>query len=256
MNGLRYILGICLLCTLPVEVRAADSTPAQASEIADRLIGSSLEVDRLLRTVSDRQSGEDAASQLRAKMEYLRQTMEQLSRFPLHSAEDARMLERTMRDLMHITQGYIPVVRRLVEVNAYGSEGLMALFQFYKMTGHGATASDREESSLTRACHEWCDSLDDALYTLRRVQDAQAATAAVEELPALLAKVENRSSVLEGMMCGLPAHQKESARIPAARMSRLCNEMRVEVQRIQGQSCYGEPRLAPLLEAGLKAAQR
>lgn len=255
MNRPHYILGLCMLCALPVVVAAQDTPAEQAEEIGRRLVSASQEVGRLLRTVSDRESGEAVASQLKSKMEYLRKTTEQLSRLPLRSPEDARALERSMRDLMHITQGYMPVVQRLQEVNAYGSDGLMAVFQFYRMgQSDSQNSAQQEENPLVRASHDWCDSVDDMLYTLRRVQDAQTAAAAAPELPALISRVEERAVVVKAQRSGLSRQQMESEWIPTERMNRLREELRRELRRILEKDAYGETWLREQLESCAKGA--
>lgn len=244
-----------MLCALPVVVAAQDTPAAQAEEIGRRLVSASQEVGRLLRTVSDRESGEAAAAQLKSKMEYLRETTEQLSRLPLRSPEDARALERSMRDLMHITQGYMPVVQRLQEVNAYGSDGLMAVFQFYRMGQPDSLSSaPQEENPLVRASHDWCDSVEDMLYALRRVQDAPSASAAAAELPALISRVEERAASVQSQRAALSPQQTESEWIPTERINRLREELSQEIRRILGMNAYGDTRVRELLESCAKGA--
>lgn len=222
-----------------------------------RLVEESREVDRLLRTVSDRESGQSVAAELRSKMEFLQQGAGQLSQMPLSGAEAARQLEQLMRDLMHVTQGYMPVVHRLVEVNAYGSEELLSLFQFYKMSAAAAANADRSgESLVVRSCNEWCDSIDDMLYQLRRVQDSGTAQAvAGGELVSLIRRVERLAVDVESQQLGLSPQQLESEPLPKTRLKFLQGEVRNEVLRLQKAGCYGAAQLTPMLEACLKAAR-
>ena len=245
---------MCLLSALPV---FAAEQQGGALELCRRLVDESREVDRLLRTVSDRESGQAVAAQLRSKMEFLQQGAGQLSQMPLSGAEAARQLEQLMRDLMHVTQGYMPVVHRLVEVNAYGSDELLSLFQFYKMSAAAAANAARSgESLVVRSCNEWCDSIDDMLYQLRRVQDfATAQTVAGGELVSLIRRVERLAEDVESQQLGLSPQQLESEPLPKARLKFLQGELRNEVLRLLKAGCYGAAQLTPMLEACLKAAR-
>ncbi len=245
---------MCLLTALPVF--AAEQQDG-ALELCSRLVRESREVDRLLRTVSDRESGQAVAAQLRSKMEFLQQGAGQLSQMPLSGTDSIRQLEQFMRDMMHITQGYMPVVQRLVEVNAYGSEELLSVFQFYKMSAAAAANAARSgESLVVRSCNEWCDSIDDMLYQLRRVQDsATAQSAAGGELASLIKRVERLAADVESQQLGLSPQQLESEPLPKTRLKLLQGELRNEVLRLQKAGCYGVAQLTPMLEASLKAAR-
>ncbi len=245
---------MCLLSALPV---FAAEQQGGALELCRRLVDESREVDRLLRTVSDRESGQTVAAELHSKMEFLQQGAGQLSQMPLSGAEAARQLEQLMRDLMHVTQGYMPVVHRLVEVNAYGSDELLSLFQFYKMSAAAAANAARSgESLVVRSCNEWCDSIDDMLYQLRRVQDSATAQAvAGGELVSLIRRVERLAEDVESLQLGLSPQQLESEPLPKARLKFLQGELRNEVLRLQKAGCYGAAQLTPMLDACLKAAR-
>ncbi|MBR5186311.1 MAG: hypothetical protein IKW19_08450, partial [Akkermansia sp.] len=151
----------------------------------------------------------------------------------------------------------MPVVHRLVEVNAYGSDELLSLFQFYKMSAAAAANAARSgESLVVRSCNEWCDSIDDMLYQLRRVQDSATAQAAAGgELALLIKRVERLAADVESQQLGLSPQQLESEPLPKARLKFLQGELRNEVLRLQKAGCYGAAQLTPLLEACLKAAR-
>lgn len=255
MMSLSQIWGFALLSTLPVAVGQTVQQEG-ALELCRRLVDESREVDRLLRTVSDRESGLAAAAELRGKMEFLQQGAGQLGQLPLESAESARRLEQLMRDMTHITQGYMPVVQRLVEVNAYGAEELLRLFQFYKMSAPGAAGAPQGADSLLVRCYnEWCDGIDDMLYLLRRVQDASMARKTVTgELATAAARVERIAAEAGELQSGLSPLQLESELLPAARLQRLREELRVEALRLQNAGYYGQPQLNDQLERCLRAA--
>ncbi len=255
MRSQTHILGVCLLCVLP-QVMMGAVAAAPASEVCRKLVAESREVDRILRTVSDRESGVAAAGELRTRMEYLRQSMEELGRLPLASGEEARAVEQMMRDLTHITQGYMQVVQLLIEVNAYGAEELISLFQYYKMSSPEAGAVSRtQESPLVRSYAEWCDSIDDMLFVLRRIQSSETAGAGISELRSLLERVETRAARAESLQAGLSPQQVESEQVPMERMRRLRGELRAELQRLRMHQCYGVGELQALLPVCTRAAR-
>lgn len=247
MISQRHIWGTCLLCALPVAVgQTVASSSEGALDVCRRLVNEAREVDRVLRTVSDRESGMSAAEDLRKRMESLRRGAELLERLPMDRAEDLRMLEQLMRDLTHITQGYMPVVQRLVEVNAYGADELISLFAFYRMCGL-ASSVQPAETPLVREYVVWCDAIDDMLYLLRRAQDAATAAAVISELSAVCGKVERKADMIDVMQQGLSPLQLESERVPRERLQRLRAEVRQELRRLQSCSSYGVNALQALL---------
>ena len=249
------MMGLCLLCVLPVvvgEVSAAE----HAVEVCRKLVAESREVGRILRTVSDRESGAAAAADLRKRMEFMRNATEQLGRLPVATVEEARALEQMMRDLTHITQGYMPVVQRLTEVNAYGADELISLFQYYKMSSReSSTLEQPQETPLVHAYLEWCDSIEDLLYSLRRVQNAETAAVIVAELSAIYRKAEERASRVELLQAGLSPQQVESERVPIERLQRLRNELHTELLRLRSASFFGVDALRSAVEACSRAAR-
>ena len=244
-----------LLCVLPVAV-GQTVVAENAVDMCRKLVQESREVERLLRTVSDHESGKAAVTELRTRMEFLFKSMEKIGCMPIESAESVRALEQMLRDLTHITQSYMQIVQRLTEVNAYGVEELMAIFQYYKM-GNGDVSDTPQnfESPLVQAYSEWCDAIDDMLFALRRVQNESTARDAAEELSALLRKGEDKAEQVEKMQAGLSPLQVESERVPMERLQRLRSELREEVQRIRNAGAYGVPAVQELLPACVRASR-
>lgn len=241
MDYQHHILGLCLAGALPVAVGQVEPAPAaNAQEICRRLIEESKEVDRLLRTVSDRDSGRAAADELKPRMEYMLRAMEQLGKLPITSAEEARLLEGTMRDLMHITQGYVPVLQRLAEVNAYGADELINLFKYYRMDASPELIPDRrDETPLVRSYNEWCDSLEDVLYLMRKINSGESAHAHLPSLEAALQRAAQRAAQVEQLQAGLSPQQVVSERVPAERLRRVGDDLRGEIRRLRDADSYG-----------------
>ncbi len=253
--SLRHILGLCPLCALPVAVGQAECAE-RASDVCRRLVEKSREVDRLLRTVSDQESGNKVAAELKPLMEYMHREIGHLSQLPIESAEEARVVEQSMRDLMHITQGIMPVVQRLNEVNAYGAEELMQLFRFYKMSTPSSLVSDRrDETPLARSYGEWGDSMDDVVYLLRRVSDAASAAVLMPDIQGAVQRMEDRAAQVERLQNEMNPHQMRAERLPMERMMRLNSELRAEVERLQKVQGYGAAGMGPLLERCSRAAR-
>lgn len=238
-----------LLSVLPVAVgQAWAASEETALAVCRKLVDEAREVSRLLRTVSDRESGDAAAAELKPRMEYMRTATEKLGRLPLGSGEELRELEQLMRDLTHVTQGYMPAVQRLVEVNAYGAEELMGLFRYYKMSAED-TSGNQPETPLARAYAEWCDAVEDMLYLLRRAQNQETARAVANELKAACRKVEQKAQKVEDLQAGLSPQQLVSERVPAARMQRLQHEVQTECSRLESNACFHSPDLEAMLQS-------
>ena len=255
MKYQHHMWGFCLVSVLPVAVGQVVAESAEGlQQICDRLVNTAREVERQLRTVSDHESGVAAAGELKPLLEYMHQEMGRLSQQPVAAPEDARTLERAMRDLMHITQVYMGVVQRLHEVNAYGAEELMQLFRFYKMsTPSSLMAERRDETPQERAYGEWCDALDDVLYLLRRVNDAESASRLMAELQSTVNRAERRASQVEGL-------QNEAAQLSVGRASlerfmRLRTELNRELERLRQAQQYGVDSLEPVLTACARLVQ-
>ena len=132
----------------------------------------------------------------------------------------------------------------------------MAIFQDYKMGAGDVAATPRNfESPLVQAYAEWCDSIDDMLFTLRRVQNDSSAQDAAVELPALLRKVEDKAEQVEKLQAGLSPLQVESERVPMERLQRLRAELRDEVQRIRNAGGHGVSAMQELLPACVRASR-
>lgn len=232
--SLRHILGLCPLCTLPVAVGQVEVLPETPVEICRKLVADAREVSRLLLTVGDRSSGEQAAAQLKPLLEGMHRATGQLSRFPVSSSEEVRQMEQFMRDLMHITQGYMPVVQRLNEVNAYGAEELIELFQFYKLNASCCIEPGHsEDTPLGQKYTAWCDSLDDVLYLLRQVRDAESASRVQQELAVAAQRVEALAGQVKTLQNGLAPRQVESEQLSIPRVLRLLEEVRREARRVR-----------------------
>ena len=141
-----------------------------------------------------------------------------------------------------MTQRYLPVVQRLEEVNAYGSDALITVLHRYKQSAprHEETA----ETPSVRAYTEWAEAAEDVLYLLRQVQDAADAEETALTLPLAVEHLQQ---------CRLRALSLGSAPDAAARRSaavktlpRLRAELHTEHTRLLENHAFGTPALLPM----------
>ncbi len=177
MRGGLILMSVMLL-TQPYGVGfAADSLPGAAGavttqSVCDELLAQAQQVDRLLRSVSDRESADKAAEALRGVLGNMQQLCRQLEMMPVETHEAARELAASMRSLTHVFQGYMPVVERLMEVNAYGSDKLINVFHLFKVHEGYRTENHRRESPRLISYQEWTDALEYLLYHVRKLRSA------------------------------------------------------------------------------------
>lgn len=141
MRGIHRIV-MSLLVALPVvgqqPTAALSEIPVPSmqqsqTDTCKALVQRAREVERLLRTVGDRESADAAAQQLHIHLEEMKKGFAHLEKQPLANEEEARAVAMEIRSLAHVMQGTMPVLQMLREVNAYGSEALINVFLLYKL---------------------------------------------------------------------------------------------------------------------------
>ena len=148
------------------------------------------------------------------------------------------------------------LVQRLEEVNAYGADELISLFQYYKMSTQVSTSHVQPvETPLEQAYSDWCDAIDDMLYQLRRIQDQSTASLVAGELPAAQKKAADKAGHVEYLQAGLSPQQIESERAHAERLQRLRKELHEEIKRISNQGYFQSESLKKQLAACVQAAR-
>lgn len=255
MRGIACVLGMAaMVCSLPVWAERAGvspqmPSPANALEACNLALSRAREVDRTLRTVVDLESGKQAAEALSHTLRHMQMALAELEKLPPLSAGKSRELEQKMRDLTHLTQGYMPMVQRLVEVNAYGSEELIAVFHYYKLTV--SHHKSEEESPMNRACVELADMVEDVLFLLCHVQSAETASPARlrEFLPRLQ---QRRQAVAEQQNLNPHGFTRLAA---WTRLQMLRRSLKREVERLRRNGAYGQAEFLLLAETCLQVAE-
>lgn len=256
MRGIACVLGLAtVVCALPVwaepgEISSSQATaPAHALEACNLALSLARQVDRTLRTVVDGESGLKAAELLAGSLRDMQQALAGLEKLPPLSAAQSWELEQKMRDLTHLTQGYLPVVQRLVEVNAYGAEELVGVFHYYKLTA--SPQASEEESPMNRACVELADLVEDVLFLLRHVQSADAASP--ERLQGFLPRLQQRRQAVAEQQ-NLNPHG--FTRLAAwARLQLLRRDLQREVELLRQNGAYGRTDFLLLAETCLQVAE-
>lgn len=234
-----------LLCLLPVAAMPPQGTPCR--ELVERTAA----VERQLLSVSDRESADRAAAALETEFAALQRTLRALAEQPQTEEPAQRELADTMQRLLYMTQRYLPVVQRLEEVNAYGSDALITVLHRYKQSAprHEETA----ETPSVRAYTEWAEAAEDVLYLLRQVQDAADAEETALTLPLAVEHLQQ---------CRLRALSLGAAPDAAARRSaavktlpRLRAELHTEHTRLLENHAFGIPALLPMVEQAERAAE-
>lgn len=181
---------------LPLSVKAEAAGAAaevQSCPVCTELLDLSQQIDRILRSVSDRESADKASVELKCLLDRMQNLCCQLEKIPVSTPEDARMLSDSMRTLTHIFQSYIPVVERLMEVNAYGSEQLVNVFNLYKVRDGYTAGHTQEESPRLQAWQEVVDSLDEVLYHVRKLNTAEDVNQRMLQLREAVQRAEQRT---------------------------------------------------------------
>lgn len=248
MRSVFPVLSLLLFAALH-PVQAVDTQRALCRALPER----SAAVERLLRSVNDRETADRAAAALQGELEQLQQELRALAEHPATDEAAAQELARTMQVLLYMTQRYLPVVRRLEEVNGYGSEELITVLHCYKLTTARPEGAEEPEP-MEQACADWAEATEETLYLLRRVQDASAAQEAALALPMAVEHLQNMRLLVQGLghsaACGVHGSPAVSTHL-----ERLREDLRREYARLAAVRFYGVPALRQWAEKAEQAAE-
>lgn len=236
-------------------VAAAPAVPCRHAA-AHELVLHTASVERLLRSVSDKESADRAAQGLRNEFAAMQAGLEQLAAHASDNPAEMQELARTMRRLTYMTQAYIPIIKRLDEVNAYGSEELMTVLHCYKQAAGTPVAVPAVDSPVLAAYTDWEDTLSDVLYHLRKVQSPDSAAKSLRPLQESLRCLQAAHFAVQPF-CGVPLSEPEQREL-APLLTRLAKQraaFHAEKERITAAHCYNNAELPLLLEALEQAAE-
>lgn len=217
------------------------------------LVEAAQQVTHLLNEVADQESADRIAPALKQKLAYINDKLHALETFPPKSEQDAEALKQHMATLTHVSQNTLDSLQRLAEVNAYGSEALMEVFDRYKVDTEKIPHLQAEDVPQARIYSDLADYLDDALYALRKAQDEATAHEAIISLRPLLSKMEQAHHMLVQLAPPATDEQREAVRPVRERLLKLSNELKEEISRLQTAHCYKNEELDQLLPRLLQA---
>lgn len=225
--------------------------PAVPESAVDRLFESILDeaqqIDMLLSAITDKESAERSVALLEHMLDHMNTQLRTLEQRPFHSGSEAEALKTHMATLTHISQSYLYTMQRLAEVNAYGSDALIALFTRYKIDAEALPQLKAEDMPHTQLYNELADTLEDIIYTLNYIEAAEHAAAALPKLRALLDETDRTHRMLAQLVPPATAEQKEAVRPAREKLQTLSAELKKAIDRLQAAQCYGCRELASLL---------
>lgn len=238
---------------LPLFLLPVAAVPQQGS-VCRELTARTVAVERQLLSVSDRESADRAAAALETEFAALQTALRGLAEHPQTEEAAQQELAQTMQRLLYITQRYLPVVQRLEEVNAYGSEALITVLHRYKQSAPRREEGALPETPLERAYTDWAEAAEDVLYLLRQVQDEADAEETALTLPLAVEHLQQcrlRVQTLGGSSAGTDCRAAAAVKT----LPRLRVELHTERARLQGNRCFGVPALLPMAEQAERAAE-
>ncbi|MBQ8517824.1 MAG: hypothetical protein IJ498_09630 [Akkermansia sp.] len=231
MRGCFTLMAAAMLLPLSVSAGRADvpSEAVQSCPVCTELLEQAQQIDRILRSVSDRESADKAADELKKLFDRMQSLCGQLEKLPVSTPEAARMLSDSMRTLTHIFQSYIPVVERLMEVNAYGSEKLVNVFNLYKVREGYVAERPQEDSTEVLIRQEWSEALEEILYLVRKLNSSEEIRLRLEQIEQKVKKVELcRQSALSAE----PMTSREMSERSRVQLDSLHRELSAERSRL------------------------
>lgn len=257
MRRALMLTGALMLCPMPAaaggtEPAATVRVEQEPAEICRVLLEEAQQVSRVLRTVSDRESADKAADELNRRLQRMNELCISLEAIRIESEEELRELTTSMRSLTHIIQGSYPVVQRLLEVNAYGSEKLVQAFNTHRVPTSMHSVNDAAETEEVSLHLELGDALEDVLYYLRKVRSEAELPTVIAGLPQSVEWVENCQRQVEERM-GLNTTRNSHAQLmPAIERCRTLRRMILaEKERLESAGLW-RAALAELVERAVR----
>lgn len=239
------------------EAEAAESAAPSGErlrELGKQILAEAREVLRLLGEVTDRVTADSTIEPLRARLKAMDAALHQLKDVPYTDEQDALAIRGDMTELTHLSQAVLEVAIRLEEVGAYGSQGLLEVFEQYKL-GKGDTPGLRaEDLPHSQLCNQLADEIEDALYTLRKIHGEAEARDTANTVEDLLVSIERTRNMLAQLAPPRTNEQREALEPSRERLRRTVEELRKVNATLQEQQYWGEPQLGLLLERLLRAA--
>ena len=260
------VLGIFLLAPSTLAQDTGGVTPGDegerkesgenpnVEELCKLLVRESQEIVTMLNSVSDQAGADHIAPKLRKMLDVMDSQLQTLSKLPSAGSENMQAIKVHMSSLTHISQNCLSAIRRLSSVGAYGSDALMQVLERYNM---GEKASERlqpEDLPHTQLYNELADSLEDALFILRKVRNEADARDAVLSVQDLLEKIERTHYMLTQLAPPLTNEQEDMLLPVRDRMRTIRTELKKISDSLQASQYFNQPDLPKLLMKLTRAA--
>lgn len=237
------------------ESRVAAESGTQMDAIFQEIVQDAHQIGVTLSGITDKESADAAVQPLEALLNDMSQRLRTLEEtVSTRQGQDSEALKAHMSTLTHFSQSALNTMQRLIEVNAYGSEKLMALFTHYKLDGDKITHLQAEDMPHTQLYNELADRLEDALYTLGSIQDAASAANAVDEIREQLKVMERTRSMLSLLAPPTTEEQREAVRPARERLQKISAEIKNTIDKLQSVRCYSCSELDAMLPSLLHAS--
>lgn len=241
------------MATLPA--KASDSggvpplqTDGTAAQLFDQLLEEAKSLDPLLHSVTDKASAEKAAIELQRRIDRMQTLLRFLEKAPVNP-RTGQDISTKMSTLTRVTQGILPTIQRLIEVNAYGSDQLLDILRHYLASRQDfAGANEPEEQPTGRLYEEMNDNLGDVLYLMRKAQDPASANASATALREHIAAQKRLQSLLNALTPAPDGNQQLTPAAARERLATLREELRQEAERLHKADYYSSPDLKSRLQ--------
>ncbi len=251
MKASVLILTLGFMAILPTaagEEPFAHQPPSdkEGSHVFEQLLEEAKGIEPLLHTVTDKASAEKAASDLQLRIDRMKTLLKLLENTP-QQPHSAQTISTQMSTLTRVTQGVLPTIQRLIEVNAYGSDRLLGIMRRYLANSQDMGENGgRLEIPASHLYEEMRHNLNNILGLLRKIQDPDSAKAAAAGLQELLATQNRLQSSLHAFISepgkGQAAEELQKGILP------LQEEIRLELERLQHAGFYSTPDIGTLLK--------
>lgn len=240
----------CYRAVLPVLLLtpavAAPVPGGKVGEICARLTEHAKQMDHLLRTVSNRESADRAAAEFRAHAEAIRTLLASLEQLSATERGADSGLAEGMQQVTRIFQGFLPVLARIHEVNAYGSAEL-------EEATRALIIEPREQDSAleslprARAYSEMIDALDGIVFELRLIRSGEEAEAAAPRLAAGLALLLEHREALARLPHPGAEEALQTLRPLIKQWGDLLNQANAERARLLRADYFNSPTLRRIM---------
>lgn len=230
-------------------------TKSPLEKLCESLVAEGQQVEALLSTVVDKTSADEVAEKLDALLKSMSERLQKLQTYSITGDDDARTIKTYMTSLTHISQICLTTLRRLYEVDAYGSEELMKVFRSYKVGTSTATGGlQAEDLPYTELYNQLGDQMENVLFVLRKIKDDTTVAEAVNTIREQAEKMEHTRRMLTLLDPPRTDEQREVVLPARERLLHLREELLALRSSLQTMEGLETSQLMNLLERILVAS--